>query len=315
MSSPHAADTTWEPEPYLQFGAQRLRPALDLLSRVPLDSADRVVDLGCGTGSALEALRARFPRAELEGVDSSREMLEQAHQHCGQSASLARRLPSLQCRDIAAWADDAESGGQRYDLIFSNAALHWLPEHQLVLPRLVALLEPGGVLAIQMPRNWAEPSHALMRRVLKTLASTAAAEVLAQLQREPVASPDWYHDLLRDSCGALDVWETVYLHELAATGEGQQGAGHPVLEWVRSTALRPVTAALAADPAALELFLQRYATALRGAYGPVGTTPGSGSGESPVQRDATAGSRGAKRQRGMLFPFRRLFIVATRSSA
>jgi trans-aconitate 2-methyltransferase len=254
---------TWDPERYLTFGDERTRPALDLLARVPLANAARVADLGCGPGNSTALLAERWPEAAIVGVDSSPAMLAKAR-------ATSVRAIWLEA-DIAGWAPD-----RPLDLIYSNAALHWLGEHALLLPRLMRQLCAGGVLAVQMPRHFAAPSHALLH---ETAASGPWADRLAgSLDRQPVAPPEWYYDLLAPRAQALDIWETEYLHVL----EGDD----PVLNWTRSTALRPIVQALDAEQAAA--FEAVYAAGLREAY--------------PRRADGRT-----------LFPFRRLFIVAQRS--
>jgi trans-aconitate 2-methyltransferase len=254
---------TWQPERYLAFADQRTRPALDLLARVPLAEPARVVDLGCGPGNSTALLAQRWPEAAVVGVDRSPEMLAQARAS-GVRATWVEA-------DIAAWTPD-----DPLDLIYANAALQWLGEHATLWPRLLSQLHAGGVLAVQMPRNFEAPSHALLR---ETARSGPWADRLAGiLERPPVAAPAWYHDLLAPHAAALDIWETEYLHVLAGDD--------PVLNWTRGTALRPVVQALDRDQFAA--FEAAYAARLRVAY--------------PRRPDGRT-----------LFPFRRLFIVARRS--
>jgi trans-aconitate 2-methyltransferase len=252
---------SWSPERYLAFADHRTRPAVDLLARVPLAGPARVADLGCGPGNSTALLCARWPDAEVVGVDNSAEMLAEAR-----AAGLRARWLEA---DIASWA-----AGEPCDLIFSNAALQWLPDHASLLPRLLGELAPGGVLAVQMPRNFETPAHVLLREV--ACAGPWAARVAARLLRS-AAAPEWYHDLLAPRCAALDIWESEYLQVL--------GGEDPVLSWTRGTALRPVIEALAADEQ--ERFEAEYAARLRKAY--------------PRRADGRT-----------LFPFRRLFIVARR---
>jgi len=251
---------TWNPERYLAFGGERTRPAVDLLARVPLARPARVADLGCGPGNSTRLLCERWPEADVVGIDSSAAMLAKAEG----SGIQARWLES----DIAAWTPDAP-----YDLLFSNAALHWLPDHARLLPRLLGHLRPGGGLAIQMPRNFTAPAHTLLREVAS--AGPWAERLAPRLAEEPVAAPEWYHDLLAPLAAALDIWQTEYLHVL----DGDD----PVLNWVRGSALRPVIAALSAEEQVL--LEAEYARRLRLAH--------------PKRPDGHT-----------LFPFRRLFIVA-----
>jgi trans-aconitate 2-methyltransferase len=151
-SQHHRATEDWSAKQYLKFEDERTRPPRDLLAQVPLDSPERVVDLGCGPGNSTELLIKRFPHAEVIGVDSSPDMLRQARE----------QLP--RCRfvegDLASWMPE-----QGADLLFGNAVFHWMPHHAKVLARLLQSLRPGGVLAVQMPDNTNEPALMLMEKV------------------------------------------------------------------------------------------------------------------------------------------------------
>jgi len=232
---------SWDPAQYAKFGDHRLRPALDLIARIPDIAAKRLVDLGCGTGEITEMLAARWPGAEATGLDSSPDML-------GKARALNGRARFVQA-DAAAW-----TAAPPVDLLFSNACLQWLPDHALLFPRLIAQVAKGGVFAGQMPHNHAQPSH----RLIAELSSQPpfAAPLTGKLRHDPVDAPDAYWRLLRPLVAKLDIWETDYLQVLF--GEDA------VLEWVRGTALRPVLDALDDD---LRLrFVVAYRDALRRAY-------------------------------------------------
>ena len=253
---------SWNPELYLTFADHRLRPALDLLMRIPLDRPRRIVDLGCGPGNVAPHLAARWPEAEIVGVDNSPSMLERAR----------KDHPRLtwQLADIAAWQAQAH-----VDLVFSNAALHWLDDHARLFPHLLGQVVPGGVLAIQMPRNFEAPSH---RAIHDTVESGPWRDRLSSLVlREPVMSPEWYHRLLAPHARRLDIWEVEYLQVL--TGED------PILTWNRATSLRPILEAL--TELERRAFEAEYRARVRKHY--------------PAEPDGRT-----------LFPFRRLFIVAGR---
>ena len=260
----------WDPGSYASFRGLRLRPALDLLAQVPDLPDGCVVDLGCGDGAVAGPLRERFPGRALVGVDSSPAMVARA---VGYDA--------LRLADIAHWTPAAHHEDAPA-LIFSNAALQWLPDHQRLLPRLAAALVPGGTLAVQMPRQHDAPSHRLMREVAWSLFPDRFPEEDGDAvppSVPPVAPPGAYHRLLA-GLGALSVWETEYLQPLAPVGEG-----HPVRAFTQSTALRPFSARMGAGE--MGEFLDQYDEALAFAY--------------PAEADGT-----------VLFPFRRLFLVLTR---
>lgn len=247
---------------YARFADQRLRPALDLIGRIPDVAANTIVDLGCGPGSVTRLLAQRWPRSCVTGIDASAEMLAAARREGG-------GVRWLQA-DLADWAPEG-----RPDLIFSNAALHWLDDHEALFPRLLAMLPAGGILAVQMPNNFAEPSH---RAIFALAAEVRWREKLAPLLRaSPVAPAEAYLEMLLPRTAHLDLWETTYWHVL----DGED----PVPAWTSGSALRPFLGVLDEDER--RDFLAAYAQAMRAAY------PRGVDGRTP-------------------FPFRRLFIVATR---
>jgi trans-aconitate 2-methyltransferase len=231
----------WDPARYLSFGSERLRPALDLLARVPLEAPAEVVDLGCGPGHVTRLLKARWPLARMTGVDGSREMLD-----------LARREVPEGCweqADLAEWRPEGP-----VDLLYANASLHWLDDHAALFPRLMGFLGPGGCLAVQMPRNHDRPSHQAAFAVVEEGPWRDRLEPL--LRRRPVAEPEAYLDWLAPSAATLDIWETDYLHRL----EGSD----PVVAWTRGSLLVPLMEAL--EPGEREAFLAAYQDRLRKAY-------------------------------------------------
>ncbi|MEZ4869523.1 MAG: methyltransferase domain-containing protein [Caldilineaceae bacterium] len=261
------AGTHWDPNQYLKFSDHRLRPALELLDRVPLEAPQVIYDLGCGTGQITRLMAERWPTATVYGLDSSQEMLTKA-------AAEPSRVQWIEA-DIGAW-----SPAEPLDLLYSNATLQWLAGHEELFPRLASYLKPGGCLAVQMPLSWGMPSHRLMR---ETLANGGAAgralgteELRQTVGRKWVEDADVYYDLLEGDCSSLDIWETEYLQILAGDD--------PVLEWVKGTGMRPILNGLGDDERAQ--FLTEYRQRLRTTY------PTRANGQT-------------------LYPFRRLFIVAT----
>ena len=241
------AGAAWNPALYEKFRDYRLRPALELLDRIPITGASLAYDLGCGAGAITRIVADRFPAARVIGLDNSPEMLARARAE--------RSRIEWAHGDIADWDPEKPP-----DLIFSTAALHWLEDHPALFPRLLGSLAPGGCLAVQMPLSHAQPSHTLM---CETLADGGAAgsrlgdeAVAAAAARDWVLDSGAYYDLLAPHASELDIWETEYLHRL----EGEDA----VLEWVRATGLRPVLNGLVG--AELERFLEVYRKRLREAY-------------------------------------------------
>lgn len=258
--------THWNPARYLTFSGERLQPFIDLLHRAGVPEARRIVDLGCGPGTGMPVLRALWPQAEITGVDSSAEMLERAAQSTAEDAGISylrADIRDLQLEEPA-------------DLIVSNAALQWLPDHRALLPQILDQVAPGGALAVQIPGNFSAPSH-------RRLAEFAAAEPYAehidpQTLLQPTADlPEYMLDVAREGW-TVDAWETRYHHIL--TGDD------PVFTWISSTAARPVLQALP-DPLR-ERFIAEFKRALAEAYPPT--------------------------RLGTILPFRRMFFIARRPS-
>jgi trans-aconitate 2-methyltransferase len=229
----------WDPEQYGKFAGERSRPFYDLVRRVAADSPRRVVDLGCGSGELTTALAGRWPSAEVAGIDSSAEMIEQARA----SASSV----SFSLGNLSEWEPDA-------DVIVSNAALQWVPGHLEVFRRWASALPTGGWLAVQVPGNFDSPTHALMREVAAR--PRFERQLAGQLRRPGSPTPSRYAEVLLSAGLAADAWETTYVHVL----HGER----PVLEWMRGTGLRPVLTAL--PPTEAKAFEAEYAAALDEAY-------------------------------------------------
>jgi trans-aconitate 2-methyltransferase len=215
----------WSAAQYLKFEDERTRPSRDLLAQIPLERPRRVVDLGCGPGNSTELLAARFPDAEVTGLDSSPDMLTQAR----------RRLPgcAFLAADLVTWMPKPET-----DLLFGNAVFQWVPDHPAVLRRLLEALPAGGVLAVQMPDNTDEPALEAMREVAQSGPWSVVA-AMGEAARGHLPRPEAYYDLLKPVCAHIDIWHTVYNHVMAGPGA--------IVEWFKGSALRPFLSALDAD--------------------------------------------------------------------
>jgi len=215
----------WDANLYMQFANERARPCADLIAHIALESPTNITDLGCGTGNSTEQLHARWPHSQITGVDSSTEMLTQARE----------KHPDWKWEqsDIEKWTPAAPS-----DLIFANAAFHWIRDHSVQLPRVFNFVAPGGALAFQIPYHLVSPAHHAMVEVaqfpeweqrLRTARHTMTVE-----------TPDFYYDTLAQQSARLDIWLTTYHHEM------QDASG--IVEWLRGSGMRPYLEALANGP-------------------------------------------------------------------
>ena len=255
---------TWDPDIYERYKTYRDRPALDLLVQIPRRDFREIWDLGCGTGEQAALLAARHLDANVHGLDSSAQML-----------AVARK------RD--AQVDWVQAGIETFapavapDLIFTNAALQWLPGHAELFPRLAGALAPGGVFACQMPMAFETQHHRILRETADEGPWASLTATARLISRTPPMS-DYYGWLAQAGCGEIDLWTTTYLHAL----EGDD----PVVEWMRGTALRPYLDVLTDETLRAE-FLDEFRARIAKAF--------------PPREDGVT-----------LFPFPRLFMIAVR---
>jgi trans-aconitate 2-methyltransferase len=281
----------WDPAQYQRFSDERSRPFFDLLARVNAENPRSVVDLGCGPGNLTATLAARWPDARVLGVDSSPEMIETAQLQAARVRAAQVRAADAQAADAQAAqasAGPAAAGRLSFalgdikewkpegqvDVLVSNAALQWVPGVPGLLARWADALPEGGWLAFQVPGNFDQPSHAILRELA---ASDRWSPFLGNVElNRQAADPAEYAGLLARAGCEVDAWETTYLHILR--GED------PVAEWYKGTGLRPVLAEL--SPELGEDFLAEYRDRVREAYPP-----------NPF---------------GTFLPFRRVFVVGRR---
>lgn len=208
--------SAWDPDRYLRFAEQRRQPYEDLVGMVQPKPGMRVVDLGCGPGALTVDLAERLGAASVVGIDSSDTMLAKAQ-------PLATEAVRFELGDIA-----TAPLGEGLDLVFSNAALHWLPDHPRLFARLREALAPGGQLAVQMPANFEQPTHTTAAELA---AEAPYAEALGgRTAGAAVDSPEAYAVLLHDlGFGWQHVRQVIYLHELPGP--------ESVVEWVEGSML------------------------------------------------------------------------------
>ena len=261
------ATHAWDPDQYLTFADERGRPFVELVARIGAPSPRSVVDLGCGAGNLTVLLARRWPDASIVGIDSSAEMV---------AAAPDNGDVELVVGDIRDWRVRSGPTVELIDVLVSNAAFQWVPGHLDLLGGLLETVAPGGWFAFQVPGNFEEPSHTLLREL--------ATEAPYAGHTAGVATPDahdaaTYLRVLADLGCEVDAWETTYLHVLHGPDA--------VFEWVSGTGARPTLQALPADlrPAFEEEFKRR----LREAY---------------PERDGV-----------VTMPFRRVFVVARRAGA
>lgn len=252
--------TMWNAEQYLRFERERARPFFDLVAAIDHPHPRAVADLGCGPGGLTATLLARWPDAVIWGIDESEEMIRHARRR-----AVIDRLRFEQA-DVSSWHAPGP-----LDVLVSNACFQWIPSHARLLDHLLPQLADGGWLAFQVPNNFQEPSHTVVRDML-SLAEWKG--LLQNVAPAAVERPEWYVERLSERGLAVSAWEVTYYHVL----EGE----NPVLEWLRGSTLRPVLGLLDEDQQ--RRFLDGLSGRLAAAY--------------------------PTRAIGTIFPFRRMFVVA-----
>jgi trans-aconitate 2-methyltransferase len=251
----------WDADTYLRFANERTQPAIDLVARIDLPAPARIIDLGCGPGNSTGLLKARWPEAAVTGIDTSADMV----------ATARRDYPSIDFAegDLSTWSPTTP-----YDLVFTNAALQWVGDHERLLPRLLGAVAPGGALAVQMPRNHDFMTHALMRQA--AVEGPWRDKLAGARDPSPVKPPEFYYDCLAPMSRRFVIWETNYIQIMDGVDA--------IIAWLRGTGLRPFLARLDADEQ--PRYLDHYRALLADAF--------------PPRADGK-----------ILLPYPRLFFIAT----
>ena len=206
----------WNPVQYEKFLKDRTRPAIDLANRLDVSSPGSILDLGCGPGNSTKVLKNRFPAARIVGADNSADMLAKARE----------LYPDIAFISLDANGDLHEAG-EKFDIVFSNACIQWLPNHRELLPKLMTLLNPGGILAVQIPMQREHPVH----RIIHELAGTAKWSDKLNPRQYNNLTAEEYFDVLSDLSGDFEIWETTYCHRMPGY--------ESIIEWYQGTGLRP----------------------------------------------------------------------------
>ena len=253
----------WDPDDYLRFGDERTRPSFDLAARIAVQRPERVIDLGCGPGNSTRVLRGRWPDLRVVGLDSSEEMIATARE--------TEPDETWVLSAIEEWSPDAPC-----DVVFTSAAIQWLPDHELLVGRLFEQVAEGGALAIQIPAGDFARVFTLTEEV--AAAGPWASRMVGVRDTLTMEDPSFYYDVLAPRSRATDIWETEYYHVL----ESPTAA----VDWISGTGLRPYFEALDSEDEKRE-FVAELNDRAKDSY--------------PVRPDGR-----------VLFPFKRVFVIAYR---
>lgn len=208
----------WNPESYLKFRKERTRPSVDLADKIEIKNPKKIIDIGCGPGNSTAVLKHRFPNAEIIGIDNSPNMIEAA----------AKTYPDIEFRLIDASCELDKLGENTFDVVFSNACIQWLPNHSELLAEMMKLLKKNGVMAVQIPVNYDEPIHKIIRSISE---SDKWRDRLSGTRSIATLSEEEYFDILSRISSDFSMWKTIYFHRMPSH--------ESIIEWYRATGLKP----------------------------------------------------------------------------
>ena len=209
--------TDWSSKQYLMFKNERTQPAIDLVNRIYIDDPQKILDIGCGPGNSTQVLAQRFPNAYILGVDKSPNMIETAK----------KDYPNLEFK-ICDVDKDLSILDKDFDIVFSNACIQWIPNHNQLLKDMIRLLKPDGILAVQTPMNYQEPIHKIIGEVSSS--EKWKSEFINPRKFYNLTQSE-YFDLLSEISSEFSMWQTTYCHKLKSHKD--------IMEWYRGTGLRP----------------------------------------------------------------------------
>lgn len=219
----------WNAEQYLKFKKDRTKPSIDLSNKIDIENPKNIIDIGCGPANSTAVLKNKFPNAYVLGVDSSENMINTAK----------KSYPDIDFMLFDA-AKDFERLDKKFDVVFSNACIQWVPDHHKLIPNMMSILRDGGMLAVQIPITVEQDMH----RVKDTVLSKPYWNDRLSGARTVYTLNDYeYFDILSGCSSDFEIWKTVYYHRLPSH--------QSVLEWYRSTGLKPYFDKLNDDDKAL----------------------------------------------------------------
>ena len=233
----------WQPIQYLKYRNERTQPTVDLVNRIDIRNIKRIIDIGCGPGNSTAILKSRWSEADVYGVDNSSNMIEKAKSE----------NPDIGWLMMDALNDLSSLG--KFDIVFSNAALQWMPGHEKLIPKLFNMLQDNGVLAVQVPCVKDLPVYSEIQRIIKL-------PKWRDFFKAPPVYPkhftfNHYYDIICNLTDSIEIWQTDYIHIMSSHAD--------ILEWYKGSGLRPFLDMLP-DTAMKEAFCGDYLDGISKAY-------------------------------------------------
>lgn len=252
----------WKPNLYMEFGKERTQPSIDLVTRITSENPKRIIDIGCGPGNSTNVLKSRWRQAGIIGLDSSNAMINEA------------KSKYSDVNWICADTSEDLTGLGKFDIVFSNAAIQWMPDQELLLSKLYGMLNDNGVLAVQVPCTKYMPIDIELKQL--TLSEKWKSHFVSVSNTYSTYTADFYYNILCNLTHKIDLWETDYFHIMNSHSD--------IVKWYSGSGLRPYFDCLKND-SLISDFSNDYEICLGEVY--------------PSQSDGK-----------VLFPFTRIFFIA-----
>jgi trans-aconitate 2-methyltransferase len=214
----------WNPNLYLKFGKERIQPTIDLVNKIDFNNPQKIIDIGCGPGNSTQVLSEKWPEAKITGIDNSEAMIEKAQ----------KDLPLLNWKLMDAGKDDIN---EKYDIVFSNATIQWIPNHAELLLKFSKIMTENGIIALQIPQFLEMPISKSIARVAEDKMWAARTQKINNYFT--IHHYSYYYNELSKLFGKIEMWETHYMHIM--------DSHQSILDMIASTGLRPYLATLESE--------------------------------------------------------------------
>jgi len=251
----------WNPGLYLKFRNERTQASIDLVSRINVESPGSIIDIGCGPGNSTQVLHDRWPECIVTGLDNSPSMIAKAKNDYPSQEWILGDVTDI-------------NPSVRYDIVFSNAAIQWIPDHKRLIDSMWNMVNEGGAIAVQMPLYQDMPVCGVIERA----ASERWPQLADVMDIFTFHEPDYYYDVLSYLSDKIEVWVTDYFHIM--------DSHKSIIEMIKSAGMKPYLDKLESEKDKLE-FESAALRNIREAY--------------PAQENGR-----------VIFPFKRLFFIAYR---
>ncbi|OUM67626.1 hypothetical protein PIROE2DRAFT_58665 [Piromyces sp. E2] len=207
----------WDAKLYSKFEKERTLPSIDLVNSISHENPKLIIDIGCGIGNSTAVLKNKFTNARIIGADSSDDMLIKAE----------KDYPELEFIKLDA-GSELDTLKEKYDIVYSNACIQWIPDHEILIPKLFNLLSENGSLVIQIPQ---QRKHQMNKVIQTVVESSKWCHKFKKTKQLNILPEEEYYEIFSRMTDNFRIWETVYFHTMPSH--------QSIVEWYKGAGLRP----------------------------------------------------------------------------